>query len=362
MHILACIDTTRLRQEAPELQAMFTGLEAAGCTLTLIVPDELPDELRHIQDSGLGAQAVLTTPLPMSIWQRRRQGRLLAERVHRTPPDVIWGFGDDTHPLAQTLATSLDCPVALSVWSVQAARRASSRHHHVGAWIAASPTLASIIRGRVGTELVECIHPAVVGPAVGSDPIGLAPSIAILDTGDDHDTVQALLSGLAPVVAAVPDVHICLELKDDSAHAAWRTADAEGLLDHISAVSDAALVRELITRCDVLVQPDRMADARSLVLQAMANGRTVVCSPAPHLDWLIDGDTAKFVPPHDEHAWSSTMLELLHDPRQRQQLGAGARARADEHHGLESAIEAYMETFHRTCNGASYPFAAQGAT
>ena len=39
MHILACIDTTRLRQEAPELQAMFTGLEASGCTLTLIVPD-----------------------------------------------------------------------------------------------------------------------------------------------------------------------------------------------------------------------------------------------------------------------------------------------------------------------------------
>jgi hypothetical protein len=362
MHILACIDTTRLRQEASELQAMFSGLEAAGCTLTLIVPNELPDELQYIHDTGLGAQDVLTTPLPMSIWQRRRQGRHLAEQVHRTPPDVIWGFGDDTHPLAQSLAASLDCPVALSIWSVQAARRASSRHQHVGAWIAASPTLASIISRRVGTELVECILPAVAGSTVPAEPIGLAPSIAILDTGDDQDTVQALLAGLAPVVAAVPDVHICLELKDDSAHAAWRMADAEGLLDHISTVSDAALVRELITRCDVLIQPDRLADARSLVLEAMANARTIVCSPAPHLDWLIDGDTARYVSPHDEQAWSATMLELLHDPRQRQRLGVGARTRTAGHHGLEAVVEAYVETFDRTCNGASYPFAAQGTT
>ena len=362
MHILACIDSKRLRQEAPHLREIFSGLEAAGCTVTALVPDELPDELQHVHDTGLGAQDVLTTPLPMSIWQRRRQGDQLAEKMHRMPPDLIWGFGDDTYPLTHVLAGALDRPVALSIWSLAAARRASSRQQHVGAWLAASPALASIIGGRVGTELVECIVPAVHGPTMPADPVGLAPSIAILEAGSDPDTMHALLSGLAPVVAAVPDMHICLELKDDAAHNAWRMADAEGLLDHISAVSDAALVRDLITRCDVLIQPDRLADVRSLILEAMANARTIACSPTPHLDWLIDGETARFVTPNDAEAWTSTLLELLHDPRQRRDLGVSAQARTETFHRLDAQIEAYTATFHRMCKGASYPFAAQSAT
>ena len=362
MHILACFDTTGLRQESPELQAVIEGLQASDCTITIVVPDELPDELQHIHETGLGAQDVLATQLPMSIWQRRRQGRLLASKLHRNPPDVIWGFGDDAQPLAQALAASLDCPVVLSVWSVQSARRASPRHQHVGAWIAASPTLASITRGRVGTELVECIPPAVIGPTAPTDPIGLAPSIAILDAGNDQDTARAVLAGLAPVVAAVPDVHICLELPDDATHTAWQMADAEGLLDHISTVPDAALVRNLITRCDVLIQPNPMTEVRSLILNAMANARTIACVPTPHLDWLIDGQTARFVAPHDSGAWASTLLELLHDPRQRQQLGLAAKAHTDEFHRLDAQIEAYAATFDRTCNGASYPFATHGAT
>ena len=146
------------------------------------------------------------------------------------------------------------------------------------------------------------------------------------------------------MVAAVPDMHICLELKDDAAHNAWRMADAEGLLDHISTVSDAALVRELITRCDVLIQPDRMADARSLILEAMANARTIACSPTPHLDWLIDGETARFVSLNDAEAWTSTLSNFF-------MIHANAaisclRPSAQTFHRPDAQIE-LTATFHR---------------
>ncbi|MDG2291243.1 MAG: glycosyltransferase [Phycisphaerales bacterium] len=359
MHILACFDIDRLRQEAPAIKALIEGLREHGCDITAVVPDGLPDELAHIHVDHLGANELLTAPMPMPLWQRRWQGRQLAEHFHRSPPELIWAFGTGAHGQATSAADTLGCPAVLSIWSLHTARRASPRQQQVGAWIAASPTLASILGKRVGNELVECIPPATTITPTTADPVGLAPSIAVLDAGHDPESMRALLTGLAPVVKAVPELHVCLELTGDSEHAAWQLADSEGLLDHISTVADAATVRPLIARCDVVIQPDRTADARTLVLDAMANQRTIACAKAPHLDWLVDGETARFIPEANPDAWSSALLELLHDPRQRQKLGEGARQRIETHHSLETQVQSHLATFHRTCNGVSYPFVSQ---
>jgi hypothetical protein len=359
MHILACFDATRLRQEAPALKALITGLREHGCSITVVIPDQLPAELAHVRDDGLGADNVLTAPMPMPLWQRRRQGRRMTEYFHKSPPELIWAFGEDAHAQATAAADALECPVVLSIWSLHGARRASPRQHLVGAWIAASPTLASILSKRIGRELVECIPPATTTTSSIADPVGLAPSIAVLDAGNDPESMRALLTGLGPVVKAVPTLHVCLELTGQSEHAAWQLADSEGLLDHISTVADAGMVRPLIARCDVVIQPDRTADARTVLLDAMGNRRTIACASAPHLDWLVDGQTARTIPDADPQAWTSLMLELLHDPRQRQLLGEAAYERTKSTHSLEAQVNAHLATFHRTCNGVSYPFVSK---
>ena len=357
MHLMAFIDPQRMREDGPMLQDLLQRLEHDwDIRSSLVLPEELPEDLHAIQEQGLGASAVLTMPPTGPLWLRQHATQTLAAQVHRDPPDLVLCIGTNSYQDAEATARHLERPMVISTWSVSDTRLATNRMQHVGAWVAPTPQLAARIVRRVGKELVQCIAPGIAPAAVPSTELGLAPTLALLACDGNPEIVRAVLAGLQQVVAIIPDLQICMELDAADGHQAWREADARGLLDHVSTIADATQVRTLLTTCDLIVHPHRGSRVRTMVLEAMAASRAIVSAPAPDLDWIIDGQTAAIVEGVDPEAWSGTLLKVLNQPGDRLALGQAARHRIIEHHDPVRHAATWAQLLTGASRGVSYPF------
>ncbi len=362
MHVLAILDSQRLQDEERMISRIFSGLKERGCTSTLVIPSRLPDSLGHVHSDGLGADTILTASIPMSFWQRRR-GRGGQELViEESPPDVIWALGEATHQLASSIAGNCQVPAVFDIRSIQEARHATGRDSTVGGWITPGPALERIVSGRVGSELVECIRPGVDPDASRFRDPARETSVAILGAGEDTASMHALLSSLPRVIKQVPGMQICLEVAGPTREATWRELRSLELLEHVSTVPGAAGVHDLLAQCDIFIQPDRYAPARTIVLEAMKNESSIIAARVPHLDWLVDGETAAIVGKPRRDAWTKAILEVLQDSARQQRLGQAARKHVLDHHGLQEHLESLLGTFRRASKGFSYPFTLQGTT
>jgi len=361
MHVLAILDSQRLQDEERMITRIFSGLKEHGCRSTLVIPSRLPDSLGHVHSDGLGADTILTTSIPMSFWQRRR-GRGGQELVIDESPDVIWALGEATHQLASRISGTCQVPAVFDIRSIQGARKAVDRDGTVGGWITPGPALAKIVSKRVGPELVECIRPGVEPGAARIREPEHGPSIAILGAGEDTASMHALLSSLPGIIKQVPGMQICIEVAGPTREATWRELRSLELLEHVSTVPGAAGVHDLLAQCDIFIQPDRHAPARTIVLEAMKNESSIISARIPHLDWLVDGETAVLVNKPRRDAWTEAVLRLLQDPALQQRLGQAARRHVLAHHGLQGHLDSLLGTFRRATRGFSYPFTLQGTT
>jgi glycosyltransferase involved in cell wall biosynthesis len=83
----------------------------------------------------------------------------------------------------------------------------------------------------------------------------------------------------------------------------------------------------------------------------MACGRPVVASRAGALPEVV-GDAGILVPPEDPVALAKALVELLSDPRKRQDLGAKAVARA-QMFSLEKRAQRLVELVKEVAHGAN---------
>ncbi|MEE2719034.1 MAG: glycosyltransferase [Planctomycetota bacterium] len=360
MHVMVFIDAQRIREDGPMLRGLLERLGRDwNTTCSLVLPDDLPDDLHWLHEDGLGSDAQLTMPPTGPLWIRQRAAQSLAAQVHRDPPNAVLCIGTGFHLEAEATAKHLDCPVILSTWSLEETKKASPKMEHVGAWVAPTPALASRLSRRVGTEIVQCIHPGIERPEDTGDELGLAPTLALLACDGDPDVVQAVLAGLEPVVGVIPELQICMELDAADGHQAWRQADARGLLDHVSTIADATQVRNLLTTCDLIVHPHRGTRVRTMVLEAMAAGRAILSASPRELDWLIDGETARIVDDCSAESWSAALLNLLEHPGNRMAISKGAMDRIASHHDPDEHASNWASLLLGVSEGVSYPFTGQ---
>jgi glycosyltransferase involved in cell wall biosynthesis len=89
---------------------------------------------------------------------------------------------------------------------------------------------------------------------------------------------------------------------------------------------DQEEVEEMLTRCDMLVLPSHDEVLPLVVLEALAYGVPVVCTPVGELPTVLDdGRNARFVPVGDAEQLASTLSSLLANDDERRQLGARGR-------------------------------------
>jgi glycosyltransferase involved in cell wall biosynthesis len=98
-------------------------------------------------------------------------------------------------------------------------------------------------------------------------------------------------------------------------------------------------LRNLYARSRFVVVPLQASDTDngvSVILEAMAMGKAVICSRTRgQVDVIEDGVTGLFVPVGDSEALRAAIVELWGNPERAAAMGRAARAAAEKHHTLE---------------------------
>jgi glycosyltransferase involved in cell wall biosynthesis len=85
------------------------------------------------------------------------------------------------------------------------------------------------------------------------------------------------------------------------------------------------------------------------ILEAMAMGRTVVCSRTTgQTDVIVDGETGMYVPPGDPAALRRAIIALLDDPERARRMGEAARR-----HVEQADVERYADRLANLVHGAA---------
>ncbi len=98
-------------------------------------------------------------------------------------------------------------------------------------------------------------------------------------------------------------------------------------------------LRDLYARARFVVVsllPSDMDNGITVITEAFAMGRAVICTDSPGQTGLLEpGVNCLRVPPFDPQAFRAAIVELWEDPERCRRLGAAGRAAVVERHGLE---------------------------
>jgi glycosyltransferase involved in cell wall biosynthesis len=117
---------------------------------------------------------------------------------------------------------------------------------------------------------------------------------------------------------------------------------------------------ELLAAADVLVLPSYVEGLPLVILEALANGVAVVCTPVGEIPTtLTDGRDALFVPPGDPPRLAAALDRLVADPALRLQLEAQGLAFYQRGFSIEAFFNA-VAAVHRRLFGCSARFDPAG--
>lgn len=121
-------------------------------------------------------------------------------------------------------------------------------------------------------------------------------------------------------------------------------------------------LRDLYARSRFVVVPllpSRSDNGVTVILEAMAMGKAVICSATEgQVDVIEDGVTGLFVPVGDPAALRAAMVGLWRDPERARAIGARARAYVERHHTLERFCSNVSSALSNAMAGAATPSAA----
>ncbi|OYD80816.1 MULTISPECIES: glycosyltransferase family 4 protein [Azospirillum] len=110
--------------------------------------------------------------------------------------------------------------------------------------------------------------------------------------------------------------------------------------------------RKELVQAHVLVQPSMFEGLPMSVLEAMANGLTIVATPVGSVgDAIADEETGLLVPPGDRTALAEALARVIDDAELRRRLGQGARRRFERQFDIAVYRERIVEIYRRNARG-----------
>lgn len=107
-------------------------------------------------------------------------------------------------------------------------------------------------------------------------------------------------------------------------------------------------IAELLAGCDVFCLPSTLEGLPIVVLEAMAQARPVVATPAGGTaELVVDGETGILVPAGDPEALARALAELLGNPDRARALGVAGRERVRRDFSADRAAERVLELYER---------------
>ena len=143
MHVALMLDEHHLRAELALTNRTIVGLMTSGIRITRLVPDTPIDEFQEESASRVSLTRRVDIPSAALPWLGHWRAERLADLLERDPPDLVLAVGAENLVLACRLASIMEIPCAVEVWSrdmlacLPRGRRASS----IAAYIARTEPL-----------------------------------------------------------------------------------------------------------------------------------------------------------------------------------------------------------------------------
>jgi hypothetical protein len=364
MRLAMVIGEQRLALEQRMLNRLAVGLMAEGVQIARVIPKGLPPTMLAEGERRMALAPRFEAHLKSLPWMRRVHVRKAAEALEDSPPDVLYLCGRDAWAFGLELAAELDRPAILEVWSssqiaaVPRPREAGKRSH-LAAVTAPCSGIAERVKQRIGAELTSLVPMGVSPPrqprtvlADDSQP----PSVAVMGGARDVSAYSAMLNGLARVMKDLPSLEVILELRGPHEHDIWRIAERAGIINAVSTIGSASHHHALLTRCDVVLYPERYGELRSVLLETMAMGLPVIAAADPALDMLEENSTARLIKENSPAAWIQAVSELLQKPADAQRLGAAGREKVLANHRSALQVNHMVNLLQRLVGTDAYAF------
>ena len=175
------------------------------------------------------------------------------------------------------------------------------------------------------------------------------PALGAVVTGNGKldDAYHSLLHAIGMFARQHPQTQFFFDSHRSDQHQLWQAASELDLLPNLSMVPRRLGHRELLTRADVLIQPQPFGRSRSLLLQAMAHGMPVIAHADPWIDYLIDNRTAWLLDQPSPEDWQQPLGRLIHAPQEAQALGSRARQWVIQHRLAAHQVARLLDLYRR---------------
>jgi glycosyltransferase involved in cell wall biosynthesis len=117
-------------------------------------------------------------------------------------------------------------------------------------------------------------------------------------------------------------------------------------------------IRPIALACSVMVVPEPVRGTRSLLLESMAAGRTVVAMEDAQSHYLIDGVTALVAQDRNPAEWTRLLTKAMLDPATSSAVGAEGALRMAAQYGSSRCAAQVLEACTVAVHGPVLPFQA----
>jgi hypothetical protein len=361
MQVALITDNTWLDEELGQFKHLIVGMLDENVRVVQVVPEGTDDE--YLSAFGQKLFYGHFGRLPLRRWFLKK----ITPKLNEMNVTLLHALNSRCWRGSADMARKLDLPLVLSLASGTELDLAAKLHKQeptlrIG-WLAATEPLARGLRDRIGPETaVQTVRIGVHLPEKPNfeihPPQEHIPCLIVTGNGTFDAAYDHLFLGLAHVIAKHHQLQVFLDVQGHYQHRFWNAAKKRSLLGNVSFVPHRLGHRDLMLHADMLVAPQATGDARSLMLQAMAQGIPIVAQIDPWLDYLIDNQTARLIDKPDALQWCDTICELLDDRLLMQHISRRSREWIDEHHVPAEQVQEIM-SFYRKISGESIPFPEQ---
>jgi glycosyltransferase involved in cell wall biosynthesis len=356
MRVLFLSDAAFTTHEQVMLSRLAIGLADEGTRVAWGVSAE---QAEGMTESVLAP--IVPYQLPRLGVSTKRSAGDLVDRVVSVlgdAPDILHMFGGGVLRVGAEASRMFSAVPAFEVWRPNteaavriAAYRARGMTHSSGeqgpAPLFTVPTesISSKLTQSFPDGVVRLIPWGVHASGVPKEPDDGTVTIIVLGPGRDGRSWQAAFKAALRVLKGNESAHVFADAGAVRRHKMWGVARQAGLLDRVSLMDNADVRRDLALRADIMLYPDARGECRTILLDAMANGVTIIAATDPLADSLIDGETARLVTDPTEAQWHEALAQMIGDRSARETLVSSSAAYVQEHHRATRQIISLIDAY-----------------
>lgn len=362
MRVLILADRVFASRERPLLARLEVGLADELIRVIHAVPEGVDVSTASAFQRVL-VYSDATLRLTRGLAARRLVDSLSALGSDDARVDVVHVFGGAAWDLGAELAHQLGAALALEVWRlglVERARTFRTPEEQPPVLLAPDPVIERALTGEgllVRSAPWGVLAEPVLKPLF---PAGRSLGLMVVGSGRDEAAWKALAHGLSRTLQGGVDALIFCDAVAARRSGFWNEARRLDLLPRVSLIEEMESRRDLLLHGDVLIQPEALAEQRSVLLDAMGTGLPILAAVDRNVSTLIDGRTARLVNGHDAAEWHASLSGMLASPEATSALVRSAHEFVRTQRRAAEYVRAVLEAYAWIAGDGSLPFRPQG--